>query len=66
MTTVELTEDNRLDGGYDTWDAYLNAVAGPLFAALVCTCNCNCEGSTAEHTHDMSPITGPVSPATPA
>jgi len=66
MTSVELTEADRLDGGYDTWDAYLNAVAGPLFAALVCTCNCNCEGAATEHTHDMSPITGPVSPATPA
>jgi hypothetical protein len=63
MTVVTLTEEDRVTGSYPTWDAYLNAVAGPLFPALVCNCNCDGgEGGNAAHTHEVSSTTGPATP----
>lgn len=37
MTTVELTEADRTAGGYPTWDAYLDAIAGPVVGGNVDT-----------------------------
>lgn len=63
MNLIELTEEQRVEGGYDTWDRYLDAVAGPSFPPLVCNCNCN-EGSSgvSDHVHETSGTTGPPTP----
>jgi hypothetical protein len=61
MTTIGLTEEQRVAGAYPTWEAYLDAVAGPLFPQLVCNCNCDGGGSTV-HTHDVTGTTGPATP----
>lgn len=60
---VLLTDSMR---GGEAWGTYLDAVAGPLFPALVCECNCNDGGGGGtDHVHDVTTTTGPVSPATP-
>jgi hypothetical protein len=55
-TEVLLTDALR---GTDTWEVYLDAVAGPLFPELVC----NCSGGGGDHTHELSGSTGPVTPS---
>jgi hypothetical protein len=53
MTTVTLTDADRVAGSYPTWDAYLDAVAGPLFPELA---------GGGPHTHEVSGTTGPATP----
>jgi hypothetical protein len=54
MTVVQLSEEDRVAGGYPTWDDYLNAVAGPVYVA----------GGSHSHTASTTSTTV-VGPATP-
>jgi len=54
MATVTLTEEDRVNGNYATWELYLDAVAGPLFM---------CGGDGVDHDHTFSGTTGTATPS---